>query len=97
MPGMVSAMVRHLHSLRTMKRDHGWISTLLGEAENERMHLLVSSTRRRRGVLLHLPVFGRTMGSCRADALCPSVAADSMRRDSVSPTLYATAVIAALS
>jgi ubiquinol oxidase len=37
---MVSSMVRHLHSLRTLKRDHGWISTLMGEAENERMHLL---------------------------------------------------------
>ena len=33
-------MIRHLHSLRRMKRDHGWIHTLLEEAENERMHLL---------------------------------------------------------
>jgi threonyl-tRNA synthetase len=24
----------------TMRRDHGWIHTLLSEAENERMHLL---------------------------------------------------------
>lgn len=37
---MVGGMLRHLHSLRTMKRDHGWIHTLLEEAENERMHLL---------------------------------------------------------
>ncbi len=29
-PGMVAAMVRHLHSLRLMRRDHGWIHTLLG-------------------------------------------------------------------
>lgn len=28
-------MVRHLHSLRRMQRDHGWIHTLLEEAENE--------------------------------------------------------------
>ena len=33
-------MIRHLRSLRTMKRDHGWIPTLLEEAENERMHLM---------------------------------------------------------
>jgi len=39
-PGMCGGMVRHLNSLRTMKRDGGWIHTLLGEAENERMHLL---------------------------------------------------------
>lgn len=41
-PGMVGAMLRHLHSLRKMKRDNGWIHTLLEEAENERMHLLIS-------------------------------------------------------
>ena len=29
-PGMVAAMVRHLDSLRKMRRDHGWIHTLLG-------------------------------------------------------------------
>lgn len=39
-PGMVAAVLRHLNSLRNMKRDHGWIHTLLEEAENERMHLL---------------------------------------------------------
>jgi len=39
-PGMVAAMVRHLMSLRRMSRDHGWIHTLLEEAENERMHLM---------------------------------------------------------
>eukprot|EP00468_Gymnochlora_sp_CCMP2014_P012723 CAMPEP_0167766514 /NCGR_PEP_ID=MMETSP0110_2-20121227/15393_1 /TAXON_ID=629695 /ORGANISM="Gymnochlora sp., Strain CCMP2014" /LENGTH=191 /DNA_ID=CAMNT_0007654563 /DNA_START=492 /DNA_END=1067 /DNA_ORIENTATION=- len=40
-PGMVAAAVRHFRSLRTLRRDHGWIHTLLEEAENERMHLLV--------------------------------------------------------
>ncbi|KAK1144926.1 inducible alternative oxidase 2 [Aspergillus melleus] len=39
-PGMVGDMLRHLHSLRRMKRDNGWIETLLEEAFNERMHLL---------------------------------------------------------
>nr|CAB3256645.1 alternative oxidase, mitochondrial-like [Phallusia mammillata] len=41
-PGMVGAMVRHLVSLRKLKRDHGWIHTLLEEAENERMHLMTA-------------------------------------------------------
>eukprot|EP00428_Durinskia_dybowskii_P023173 CAMPEP_0170250694 /NCGR_PEP_ID=MMETSP0116_2-20130129/25167_1 /TAXON_ID=400756 /ORGANISM="Durinskia baltica, Strain CSIRO CS-38" /LENGTH=274 /DNA_ID=CAMNT_0010501637 /DNA_START=77 /DNA_END=897 /DNA_ORIENTATION=+ len=40
-PGFMAAMFRHFRSLRLLKRDHGWIHTLLEEAENERMHLLV--------------------------------------------------------
>ena len=40
-PGFVAAGFRHFRSLRTLQRDHGWIATLLEEAENERMHLLV--------------------------------------------------------
>lgn len=39
-PGMVGGMLRHLRSLRLMRKDNGWINTLLQEAENERMHLL---------------------------------------------------------
>ncbi len=39
-PGMVGGMLRHMKSLRSMRRDNGWIHTLLEEAENERMHLL---------------------------------------------------------
>jgi hypothetical protein len=39
-PGMAGGMLRHLRSLRRMDHDHGWIHTLLEEAENERMHLL---------------------------------------------------------
>ena len=34
-----------------MKRDHGWIHTLLEEAENERMHLLTFMTLRWVGVV----------------------------------------------
>ena len=30
-PGMAAGMVRHLQSLRLMRRDNGWINTLLGE------------------------------------------------------------------
>lgn len=36
-PGMVAAVLRHLRSLRLMQRDKGWITTLLQEAENERV------------------------------------------------------------
>ena len=39
-PGMCGGMLRHLHSMRRMKRDNGWIETLLEESYNERMHLL---------------------------------------------------------
>lgn len=39
-PGMVGGALQHLRSLRRMENDHGWISILLDEAENERMHLL---------------------------------------------------------
>jgi len=39
-PGMVAGMLRHLHSLRKLKRDNGWIETLLEESYNERIHLM---------------------------------------------------------
>jgi ubiquinol oxidase len=39
-PGMVGGMWLHLKFLRRMRDDHGWIKTLLDEAENERMHLM---------------------------------------------------------
>lgn len=41
-PGMVAGMWNHLRSLRRMQPDdRGWIKTLLEEAENERMHLMI--------------------------------------------------------
>lgn len=41
-PGMVAGMWQHLRSLRNMEPDdRGWIKTLLDEAENERMHLMI--------------------------------------------------------
>jgi ubiquinol oxidase len=39
-PGMVGGMLQHLHALRRMQDDHGWIRALLDEAENERQHLM---------------------------------------------------------
>lgn len=55
-PGMVGGMVRHMSSLRGLKRDHGWIHTLLEEAENERMHLLTFMTIRQPGVLFRAAI-----------------------------------------
>jgi ubiquinol oxidase len=37
---MVGGSLQHLRALRRMESDHGWIRTLLDEAENERMHLM---------------------------------------------------------
>ncbi len=39
-PGMVGGLWQHLHALRRIRDDEGWIRTLLDEAENERMHLM---------------------------------------------------------
>ena len=39
-PGMVGATINHLRCLRRICDDHGWIKTLMDEAENERMHLM---------------------------------------------------------
>lgn len=39
-PGMVGGSLQHLRALRRMEIDHGWIRTLIDEAENERMHLM---------------------------------------------------------
>ena len=48
---MVGGMLRHMRSLRSMRRDNGWIHTLLEEAENERMHLLTFLQLRQPGLL----------------------------------------------
>lgn len=42
-PGIIGGLLQHLKSLRFIRDDHGWIKTLLDEAENERVHLLVYS------------------------------------------------------
>ncbi|KAH3703449.1 uncharacterized protein LOC127861089 [Dreissena polymorpha] len=55
-PGMVAAMTRHLHSLRRMQRDYGWIHTLLEEAENERMHLMTALQLRQPGFMFRTGV-----------------------------------------
>ncbi|XP_072174243.1 uncharacterized protein [Diadema setosum] len=57
-PGMVAAMSRHLRSLRRMQRDHGWIHTLLEEAENERMHLMTALEIKKPSLFFRLMVLG---------------------------------------
>ncbi len=42
-PGLIGGFFQHMKSLRFIRDDHHWIKTLLDEAENERMHLLVYS------------------------------------------------------
>ena len=57
-PGMVGGMVRHLHSLRLMRRDKAWIETLLEEAYNERMHLLIFMKLSKPGMFMRLMLLG---------------------------------------
>ncbi|KAK0283804.1 inducible alternative oxidase 2 [Friedmanniomyces endolithicus] len=57
-PGMVAGMLRHLHSLRRMKRDNGWIETCLEESYNERMHLLTFLQVAQPGWFMRLVVLG---------------------------------------
>jgi hypothetical protein len=57
-PGMVAGMLRHLHSLRRMKRDNGWIESLLEEAFNERMHLLTFLKMAEPGWFMKLMILG---------------------------------------
>ncbi len=57
-PGMVSACLRHFRSLRMLRRDHGWIHTLLEEAENERMHLLIAMKMFNAGPALRFCIIG---------------------------------------
>ncbi|CAN6674403.1 hypothetical protein TRVA0_053S00144 [Trichomonascus vanleenenianus] len=57
-PGMVGGMVRHLHSLRLLRRDKAWIETLLEEAYNERMHLLTFIKMTNPGWFMRLMILG---------------------------------------
>ncbi|KAF1832420.1 alternative oxidase mitochondrial precursor [Decorospora gaudefroyi] len=65
-PGMVAGMLRHLHSMRRMKRDNGWIESLLEESYNERMHLLVFLKMARPGRFMRLMVLGAQGVWCNA-------------------------------
>ncbi|KAL1894939.1 inducible alternative oxidase 2 [Sporothrix stenoceras] len=57
-PGMVAGMLRHLHSIRRLKRDNGWIESLLEESYNERMHLLTFMKMCEPGWFMKLMILG---------------------------------------
>lgn len=57
-PGMVAGMNRHLMSMRLMRRDNGWMETLLEESYNERMHLLIFLKMAEPGWFMRLAVLG---------------------------------------
>jgi hypothetical protein len=65
-PGMVAGMLRHLHSMRRMKRDNGWIESLLEESYNERMHLLVFLKMQRPGPFMRFMVLAAQGVWCNA-------------------------------
>ena len=74
-PGMAAAAGRHFQSLRLMKRDQGWIHTLLEEAENERMHLMTFMELKKPGWIFRGGViatqFFFTLGFCTAYLISP--------------------------
>ncbi|KAG0635540.1 alternative oxidase-domain-containing protein [Tuber brumale] len=57
-PGMAAGMIRHLNSLRRLKRDNAWIETLLEEAYNERLHLLTFLHYRQPGLFMRTMILG---------------------------------------
>ncbi|KAF3906118.1 hypothetical protein ABW21_db0209760 [Orbilia brochopaga] len=57
-PGFVAGTLRHLKSIRTLKRDNGWIETLLEEGYNERMHLLTFLKLHQPGLFMRLMIIG---------------------------------------
>lgn len=65
-PGMVAGMLRHLHSMRRMQRDNGWIESLLEESYNERMHLLTFLKMKQPGWFMRLVVLGAQGIWCNA-------------------------------
>ncbi|KAF3941537.1 hypothetical protein ABW19_dt0203878 [Dactylella cylindrospora] len=57
-PGFVAGTLRHLKSLRTLRRDNGWIETLLEEGYNERIHLLTFLKIYQPGLFMRLMIIG---------------------------------------
>jgi hypothetical protein len=55
-PGFVAGMCRHLKCIRDLRKDDGWINHLLGEAENERQHLLTFMYERNPGRMFRLVI-----------------------------------------
>lgn len=54
----LSPVCRHLHSLRLLRRDQGWIHEMLRDAENERMHLLTFLKLAKPGIFMRTALLG---------------------------------------
>ncbi len=80
-------MLRHLRSLRNMDRDHGWIHTLLEEAENERMHLLTFLQLRKPSLVFRLSVVA-TQVRLHADPLPARAAHADLREQGIFMNLF---------
>ncbi|KAF2269072.1 alternative oxidase [Lojkania enalia] len=65
-PGMVAGMIRHLNSMRRLKRDNGWIESLLEESYNERMHLLTFLKMQKPGWFMKTMILGAQGVWCNA-------------------------------
>lgn len=57
-PGAVAGFLRHLHSIRLLRGDHAWVETLLDEAYNERMHLLLFIRMGQPGIFMRACIYG---------------------------------------
>ncbi|KAJ8488618.1 hypothetical protein ONZ51_g3417 [Trametes cubensis] len=79
-PGMVAATLRHLRSLRLMRRDSGWIHTLLEEAENERMHLMTFMTLKNPSIMFRAMVLAAQGVFYNAFFLCYMVSPKTCHR-----------------
>lgn len=57
-PGAVAGFLRHLHSIRLLRGDQAWVETLLDEAYNERMHLLLFIQMGQPGLFMRACIYG---------------------------------------
>lgn len=79
-PGIVAGMMRHLYSLRAMRRDHGWMETLLEESVNERMHLLTFLKMAEPGWFMRTMVMGAQGIFSTAYTLCYAISPKTCHR-----------------
>jgi Alternative oxidase len=71
-PGFVAASVRHLHSLRLMRRDKGWIRTLLEDAEVSQRVYVFAIGQCLMFVALLSCLLARRMNACVSDSCSAS-------------------------
>ena len=57
-PSTSAALLRHISSISRLKKDHGWIHSLIEEAENERVHLLTALEMKKPNFWIRIGVMG---------------------------------------